>query len=358
MTPVSGIGGKHESLATRGASATIRAFFFWPLIKELTAGNFDTDAILHEHGLSDLDVRTPYAALPLSKFVALAESVAKSLRRPFLGLEIGEKFTLADLGPFYALFTLAADLRSALNTLSRYQWVWQTNTNLELVHGRETSTCRYLIDDSKVWPRRQDAEFALTSICMIIRHLTSSRWNPVHVQFEHSVTSRAQRLRRFFRAPVTGSGAANILTIRNEDLDRPLRWGMGPHDATLLPILERHLLALVSKEASGVQTVPERVDAYIARTLGRGPLSLEDAAAHLGVSARSLRRHLANDGTSFRALLQAQRLRKVEAVLGDGRRPLANLAELLGYSDPTVLSRAFKLWTGSSPTQYSRRGSR
>jgi AraC-like DNA-binding protein len=334
--------------------STIRAFFFWPLIKELNCSGVDTAELLQSLGISNFDVRTPYASLPLAQFVALAERMSTTLRRPYLGLEIGQKFTLADLGPFYALFTLAADLKAALANLARYQRLWQTHTTLELVRGRETSICTYSITDPNIWPRRQDAEFALASFCMIIRHLTSARWAPLRVQFEHSLGNRAQRLRRFFRAPVAGNAPANILTIRNEDMDRPLRWGMGPHDATLLPVLERHLLDLVSSDAAVAQPLSDRTSAHIARTLGHGALNLETTAARFGMSSRNLRRHLAQEGTSFRKLLQNQRRSKIEAVLNDGQVPLTTLASWLSYSDGSVLSRAFKTWTGLSPVHYSK----
>lgn len=246
----------------RGAASTIRAFFFWPLIKELNSSGVDTADLLQSLGISNFDMRTPYAALPLAQFVALAERMSTTLKRSYLGLEIGQKFTLADLGPFYALFTLATDLKAALANLARYERVWQTHTTLEIRRGRETSTCSYSIADPNIWPRRQDAEFALASYSAIIRHLTSARWTPLRVQFEHSLGNRAQRLRRFFRAPVVGNAPANILTIRNQDMDRPLRWGMGPHDATLLPVLERHLLDLVSSDT----TVAEQLRNAPART--------------------------------------------------------------------------------------------
>jgi AraC-like DNA-binding protein len=337
-----------------GATSTIRAFFFWPLIKELHSSGLDTAELLESRGISHVDLRTPYAALPLAQYVALAEHAATTLKRPYLGLEIGQKFTLADLGPFYALFTLAADLKAALATLARYEKVWQTHTSLEIVRGHKTSICRYSIADPNIWPRKQDAEFALVSYCMIIRHLTSNRWAPSRVQFEHPVGSRAPRLKRFFRAPVGGGASANILTISNEDMDRPLRWGMGPHDATLLPILERHLLDLVSSETVETQIISERTSLHIARTLGHGTLSVETTAARFGMSSRNLRRRLANEGTSFRQLLQIQRRTKIEAILSDGGIPLTTLAGWLSYSDGAVLSRAFKGWTGISPAHYSK----
>jgi AraC-like DNA-binding protein len=334
--------------------STIRAFFFWPLVKELSASGVETTELLSRHGILNSDMANPYAALPLANFVAFAENVAQKLKRPFLGHEIGAKFTLADLGPFYALFTLAADLRSALGTLARYQWVWQTHTSLELIRAGETSVCTYGIADAAIWPRRQDAEFSLSSICTIIRHLTTDRWAPVQVQFEHSTANRSQRLKRFFRAPVTGNAFTNAISIRNEDLDRPLRSGTGPRDATLLPILEKHLLDLVPWEANSTHTISQVTALHIDKTLGRAQPSIELTASQFGMSPRTLRRRLRQAGTSFRRLLEQQRRLKIESVLKHGPVPLSTLASWLSYSDAAVLSRAFKTWTGISPSRFTQ----
>jgi AraC-like DNA-binding protein len=337
----------------QGATSTIRAFIFWPLIKELDSSDVDSGELLQSLGISEFDLQSPYAALPLSQFVALAELVAKTLKRPCLGLEMGQKFTFANLGPFYTLFTLAADLKAALATLTRYHKVWQTHTNYEIVRGPQASVCSYSIADPNIWPRRQDAEFEMTSVCMMIRHLTSDLWAPARVQFEHPLRNRAL-LKLFFRAPVGGNASANSLTILNEDMDRPLRWGLGPQDATLLQVLERHLMDLVRSETVVRQTVSERTSMYINRALGHAVPSLETTAARFGMSSRNLRRRLADEGTSFRKLLQIQRRSKIEAILADGDVPLTTLAGWLSYSDGAVLSRAFKTWTGLSPAHYSK----
>jgi AraC-like DNA-binding protein len=338
----------------QGPTSTIRAFIFWPLIKELDSDGLKSSKLLRSLGISEFDLQSPYTALPLEQFVALAESVAGILKRPYLGLEMGEQFTFANLGPFYTLFTLATDLKAALATLTRYHKVLQTRTNYEIVRGPQASICSYSIADPSIWPRRQDAEFELASVCMLIRHLTNDHWAPVRVDFEHSLRNRAQRLKLFFRAPVGGNASANSLTILNEDMDRLLRWGLGPRDATLLPVLERHLMDLVRAETVVSQTVSDRTSMHIARTLGHAALSLETTAARFGMSSRTLRRRLSDEKTSFRKLLQMQRRSKIEAILSDGQVPLTTLAGRVSYSDGAVLSRAFKRWTGASPAEYLR----
>jgi AraC-like DNA-binding protein len=256
------------------------------------------------------------------------------------------------------MFTLATDLRAALTTLANYQWVWQTHTTFSIARGRNVSTFSYLITDHEVWPRRHDAECTLASFCALIRQLTHSRWAPEHVQFEHSVAGRIAKLRKYFRCAVTGGSSANILTIRNEDLDERMRRAPGAPDISILPILERHLTDLVTKEPLKIQSAADLVNAYIARRLGRETTSVVDAAAHIGLSARTLRRRLAEEGLTYRKLLQAQRQLRSESALREGDTPLTVVAQQLGYSDYTTLSRAFKSWTGMSPQRFSLTKSR
>ena len=78
----------------------------------------------------------------------------------------------------------------------------------------------------------------------------------------------------------------------------------------------------------------------------------------MNLSGRSLRRHLEQEGTSFREVLKEQRRSKLEAILKEGDAPLSMLAEALSYSDRAVLSRAFRSWTGTSLRRYSKRRSR
>ena len=335
-------------------TATIRAFFLTPLVHELADRDVPIDAFLRRFGLSAAQLTSLYERVPLQHYVALAEEAAERLERPFLGLEVGKRFTPSDLGPFYAMFVLSGDLQGALECLSRFQSVWQTNTTLEVVRGPTTSAYRYLIEDPSIWPRRQDAEFALTTFTSFIRKLTITRWRPLAVEFEHDVTGRIERLKEFFMAPIYGNRAVNQLIIASEDLDKPLRLRLDSGDSGILPTLERHLLEILAPPEVPTKTVGARADALIARRLGRAPASIEAIAAEMNMSVRSLRRHLSVEGTSFRQLLQAHRRTAVEAILrSDGGR-LSDLASRVSYSDSAVLSRAFKSWTGMSPRSYAK----
>ncbi|MFT3924439.1 MAG: helix-turn-helix transcriptional regulator [Myxococcales bacterium] len=75
-------------------------------------------------------------------------------------------------------------------------------------------------------------------------------------------------------------------------------------------------------------------------------------AAQLGVGARGLRRHLRDEGSSVRALLDEHRMRAARAILAMPNTTVKETAERLGYSEPSAFHRAFKRWTGSTPHDF------
>lgn len=83
--------------------------------------------------------------------------------------------------------------------------------------------------------------------------------------------------------------------------------------------------------------------------------SLERLARKLAMAPRTLRRHLREEGTSFTALLDAARKRDALRLLEGRGMAAADVAEKLGYVDPANFTRAFRRWTGETPTQYQQR---
>ncbi|HMI93364.1 MAG TPA: helix-turn-helix domain-containing protein, partial [Polyangiales bacterium] len=84
---------------------------------------------------------------------------------------------------------------------------------------------------------------------------------------------------------------------------------------------------------------------------GQSP-EMARAARELGLSVRSLRRRLFDEGTTFRALAQSVLQEAACALLRDRDASLQNIAHAVGFNDPTAFHRAFKRWVGLTPAEY------
>ncbi|PVX30847.1 AraC family transcriptional regulator [Sphingomonas pokkalii] len=334
--------------------ATIRLLFLSALIDALPDVGARIEPLLRDHGFLLAQMATPYERAPLHRYIALLEKAAERFDRPFLGLEMGTRFGLAELGPFYALLRAAGTLRGAFALLALFQSRLQTRTLFDPVIDEEVTTYSYRIEDPAIWPRRQDAEFTMAGMTTLARQLVNARWAPVAVHFEHAVKGREAELARTFRAPVHGGRIANQLVIRNCDLDRPFPNAVPTEDGKLRAILEVHLLDLIGADPAPSTSLVAQAVELIERRLGRMHVDCASLAAEFGLSERSFRRRLMEEGTSFRALLQAARQARACAMLRASDMPIAEAAQQLGYSDTATFSRAFKDWTGMSPGQYSK----
>lgn len=93
-------------------------------------------------------------------------------------------------------------------------------------------------------------------------------------------------------------------------------------------------------------------------TVREPPLpQLTDIAAEIGISARTLSRHLADEGTSYRALRQTAIQHWAELFLQDSSLSIEAIATLLDFTDPSNFRRTFRRLAGMTPTQYRTQSS-
>lgn len=343
-----------ETIAGFHGQSAIRAFFLEPTLNELRRLHHPVRAALKRHGLVLSDIASPYAWVPLRCHTELLEEAAQLTRNDYLGFEIGRRFDQRSLGPFCGLLANAGTLREVFEHYRSFQSVWQANTSFVTERHGAVTHFNYVIDDPNIWPRRQDAELTIAALVTLGRQLGFANWAPETVEFEHALPTDTRPLRTFFAAPVFGARDANRLVVANVDLDRPLGHG-GNHSAGS-KVLERHLLDLMSHD-SGEREAIGIVDGTVAiinRRMGRAPLDIAAVALEMHTSERSLRRHLEEAGTSFRDLVQEQRLLRAQSLLRGGRTPVVEAAARLGYADAAAFCRAFREWTGMSPMRFAQ----
>ena len=99
-------------------------------------------------------------------------------------------------------------------------------------------------------------------------------------------------------------------------------------------------------------TTGELVRRQLRASLPAHWLSEKDVASRLQMTTRTLRRQLADEGTRFRAIVDQLRYETALQFLSTSRLGCADIALLLGYSESSVLSRAFRRWSGQSPDEW------
>ncbi|MFO0587328.1 MAG: AraC family transcriptional regulator [Polyangiaceae bacterium] len=155
--------------------------------------------------------------------------------------------------------------------------------------------------------------------------------------------------RRVFGAPIGFSAEINAMWFDAGFLDRPIHRA----DPSLSPVLRRHADDLLAALAPS-NSLATSLHRHLVGTLSDGLPNIGVAASALGVSTRSLQRKLEEEGTSFKGVLDDVRRTLALAHLRDGNRTVSEVAFLVGFSEVSAFSRAFKRWTGKSAVSYRR----
>lgn len=277
---------------------------------------------------------------------------------------------VAPLDPDFGLHLAGSDaarpalpwqlLRSSANLkdgLVRLMAAWRLFNDLfpfELVLPNESSNRAVVQVRTKNTPLvapRHGAEFMFAWFAIAARRATGVDLEPTLVTFEHRAPSRTEEHARLFGCDVVFDADATAIHFSSEALALPT---VGGGDRELVELLERYAETLLAKlPRRGVWT--SRVRAAMAPLLAGGDVTIDRIAKPLGTSARSMQRHLSEEGTTFQRVLDDLRKEAATQYLEDGTRSIADVALLLGFSDQTAFHRAFVRWTGRTPGEIRHR---
>lgn len=123
-------------------------------------------------------------------------------------------------------------------------------------------------------------------------------------------------------------------------------------ESRLSPTQMQRLWQLIQSRILPSITFSRQVRPLIATQLARGQVKIEVVAAELNMSRHTLYKKLKQENLTFAALLEDVRREQALGYLRDRSRPLAEVAELLGFSELSAFSRAFKRWMGKSPAEF------
>jgi AraC-like DNA-binding protein len=308
----------------------------------------DRRKLMTRSGISPQELGDPDGRIPAVKLWYLWQEVIRQVPDPALGIVLGE--TLQDPSWFGLVgYTLAFSrtVGAALERLARYSRIVGETIGIE-VEARDDRACISLVTDPQFELLRHPIDNRLASILRSLRSLSGRSLTPLAVEFPYPRPKNLSEHRRFFQAPLHFGASRAALHMRKEDLMLPVVRA----DETLATYLDR--LASRQLKELGAGTMTERVGRVLWFELSGGTPSLHRIAERLGVSTRSLQRHLQEEGNPFRDLMDEFR-REMAVRLGSVRNlSVQEVAFVLGYADSSSFHRAFRRWYRTSPRKLRR----
>jgi AraC-like DNA-binding protein len=193
---------------------------------------------------------------------------------------------------------------------------------------------------------KQNTEFSLGLVVKTARGVTDRCIQPTRVECPHPRTDDLEEFERFFGCRVKFSAPSGRLEFSNETLALPLI----TQDASLLQMLRPFCEEAEKARNAATGSLRDAVESEVERLLPNGRVKAETVAMALAISVETLSRRLSEEGTSFAGVVDQLRQSLALRYLKEKGLTLAQIAWLLGYERPIAFTRAFKRWTGRSPS--------
>ena len=335
----------HARMAARGKiSLSIRSV--QPLLMYITGRGHDSSAFLAANGVDPLIFRDPEARLPHAIAISLWSAAGQLTNDLNLGLHVAAGIRPGVYGALDYAVRTCETLGEGLRRLALYHRFLHDVAETRLgVDGARAILSHYLPLPGGA--PRPVSECVAAGWLLASRQATGFNFIPLEVRFPHRKPDDISEHEDVFGCKLQFGWERTELVFARELLDAPLLKA----DPALQAILEAQVVTVIQKLPKGEATT-DAVRRYLASELGKGQPTLELIAPRLHMSSRTLRRHLDDEGTSFRQILMEVRRELALRHLMEGRLAIGEIAFLLGFSEPSAFQRAFKQWTGHAPHAY------
>ena len=268
---------------------------------------------------------------------------------PHIGHSVGATIGLNDVGSLGHALRASPTVGYGLGLAARYSYVFANGSVIRLDIGKDIAKLSYQLTEVHEDIPIQDIELSITFFCTAVRELSDAQLKPLVAKFEHPRPEYADRIQSFFGCEVLYNRTSNCLHFPSHLMNQPVPTA----DPSLLEALEFFLEDRL--KARKEDDLPGKVMHLISISLSNGPPSLVDISKTLGISKRTLQRNLSETGLLFSDLVDDTRRIKGINYVKNSDFSLTDVARLLGYSELSAFSRAFRRWTGLNPQQVRKK---
>ena len=316
--------------------------------------------LLEMHGIDAADLArqaritlaqspSPNERIDTDKVDALLRVAIPRVADPAFGLQAARCWQPGNLGVLGHAWLSSSTLRTGASRLVRYFRIVGERGHFETEDVAEGLKLRFRAGrgDPAVNPVAAVAVDVAMSLLLDMCRLTAgAALRPTAVRLRRRRPSSALAYERFFGCAIEFAAEENALVLSVIDADRPLE----SSNRQLASVLDKMLAEQLGRLDRA--DVVARCKTVILEHLASGEISEDEAATQLHVSPRTLQRKLAEAGTSFKSLVDGTRKDLALRYIDDPHRSITDITFSLGFSGPSSLSRAFKRWTGVSPSEY------
>lgn len=314
----------------------------------LVSRGLDPSPFLQHVGLQAYAKRSSDCSISCAAFAELLELIAGETRDSAFSLGYVEALPARPDGVYQTIVFHSRTLRDALCAMCHFSALM---TDAFSLRYEEDGACGTVIFDfpAELVTRRQFVAGQIGIIAVRARQLLGENCKPSRVDFSFTAPVDIGPYRKTLGPNIRFGAHDNRLRFSLAALHKPLPCA----DANLARQINKYGLELL-EEWRIEQSLERRVAHYLRGALQRGEATESEVCEALSIGRRTLQRELLAAQTSFRRILENERMRSAEHYLLSTDLSLTAIAALLGYSELSAFSRACKSWFGNAPSAVRR----
>jgi len=292
----------------------------------------------------------PDLPIAVSAAADFLERAASTCNCPDFGLRLSQRQDMSILGPLFVLMSLAATVGDALALLGQHMALHSGGLVVNSKSVPEGLLLEYGTAYRAAESDRQAMELGIALVANFVRGHQPDEWWPVYVQFRHSRPADIGLHLATFGSQVYFDQDKTSICIDRKALAAPIHASSSETRKVAARMLRQ-------QGCFDVRGVVNRTEAMVRALLPFGTdCSIGAVANFLGMSTRSLQRSLADAEVTFEAIRDSTRADLAKKYLLQSTMSVAEIADVLGYSQPSAFARSFRRWHQMAPLRYRRSG--
>ncbi|SMF62477.1 AraC-type DNA-binding protein [Alteromonadaceae bacterium Bs31] len=320
------------------------ALLIWQSLQEkgINPRPFFTQAGLDPAKLGDGNAR-----YPVNRMHKLWTSL-ETLDDEYIGITVGQHWSPTTFHALGFAWLASNSLAQAMQRIGRYSRLvnnaFYTSFTAEGSHYRfEVSTT-----ENKKFLHPFGADAGAAAILKMCRMLCGEDFSPVEIYAVRPPSAGMRQLEDLYRRPIHYNSPHASWIIDRFDAERSIASGNSELARINEQIADKALARLEKNDVAG------QVKQYIMEALPSGEVDEHAVASELGLSVRSLQRKLSEEKLTFSKMVAEIRQSLALHYIDESHLSLNEIGYLLGFSEQASFTRAFKRWTGHSPSQYRK----
>jgi len=306
----------------------------------------DPEALFKEADLDPDKLYKPNTRYKDSKLYQLWKLAVHRTGDPGFGLTVAKAWHPTNAHALGFSWLASNTLLEALQRLERYIRVLSDKSNVSL--QKVGSEIKFVLSNPATTCPSAD-EYNDAGLALIVRLCRMSfgdEFNPIKLTMNRPTPTIIAQFEQYFRVPIEYASTENSIYFRKSDLEQELPTA----NAQLALENDKIVTDYLSRYHRSNLTL--QVRQKIIEQLASGRVSQESVADSLVTSLRNLQRNLKKEGASYKELLEDIRRELAAHYMEQAEMSINEITFLLGFSEPANFSRAFKRWTGVSPSAF------